>query len=153
EVLIGGYSPRAARRVGRWGDGFISGLTSPKTALELYRTATESWREAARPGRPRFVGACFFALGPDLPERAARFLAHYFAPLDPPARGPGFTIATSAAALKRAVEARMRVGMDEVLLWPCIPDLDQVDRAAEFVAALPPPRRHDAREERGRSVG
>lgn len=27
--------------------------------------------------------------------------------------------------------------MDEVLLWPCLPELDQVDRAAEIVHHLP----------------
>src|SRR5262249_21529708 len=56
DLLIGGYSRPAARRAGKWGDGFLSGLTSPARALSLYRQAEVSWAEAGRPGKPRFVG-------------------------------------------------------------------------------------------------
>ncbi|HEV8194608.1 MAG TPA: LLM class flavin-dependent oxidoreductase [Ktedonobacterales bacterium] len=133
ELLIGGYTQPAARRVGTWGDGFISGITSPATALSLYRIAEESWTEAGRPGKPRFVGAFLFALGPHARERAARFLQQYFAP---EATDLVQSIPATAEAVRQAIEANLEVGMDEVILWPCIPDLDQVDRAAEIVTAL-----------------
>ncbi len=128
EILIGGYSPRAVRRVGRWGDGFISSLTTPEKALDLYHVAEESWREAGRPGKPRFVGGCCFALGPNAMERAGPYLTQYFGD-ETMAR----SIPTTPGAVRAALEARLDVGMDEVLLWPCIPDLDQIDRVAEII--------------------
>lgn len=129
EILIGGYSRQAVRRVGTWGDGFIAGITDPARARELYNQAEESWTEAGRVGKPRFVGTCFFALGPDAPERAGRYLTHYF-------DDPALSIPATPEAVRRAVEAHLQVGMDEVILWPCIPDLDQIDRAAEIVDEL-----------------
>lgn len=63
EILIGGYSPKAVRRVGKWGNGFIGSLVSPARALSLYHQAEESWKEAGRPGKPRFVGAFLFCPG------------------------------------------------------------------------------------------
>lgn len=70
EILIGGYSPKAVRRVGRWGDGYLAGLTDPVEALQLYHESEASWKEADRPGKPRFVGGLCFALGPDARARA-----------------------------------------------------------------------------------
>jgi alkanesulfonate monooxygenase SsuD/methylene tetrahydromethanopterin reductase-like flavin-dependent oxidoreductase (luciferase family) len=63
------------RRAGRWGDGFLSGLTSPARALSLYQQAQTSWAEAGRPGKPRFVGG--FPFPPGSPRaRARRSLSH-----------------------------------------------------------------------------
>jgi alkanesulfonate monooxygenase SsuD/methylene tetrahydromethanopterin reductase-like flavin-dependent oxidoreductase (luciferase family) len=133
ELLIGGYSLPAARRAGKWSDGFLSGITSPARALRLYQQAQASWAEAGRPGKPRFVGGFLFALGPHARERAECYLMQYFAP-------DGADLARSlpvtAAAVQQAVEARLQVGMDEVILWPCVADLDQVDCAAEIAAVL-----------------
>jgi hypothetical protein len=42
----------------------------------------------------------------------------------------------TAVAVQQAIEARRQVGMDEVVLWPCVADLDQVERAAEIVNNL-----------------
>jgi|GEM_PF-5303221 len=38
--------------------------------------------------------------------------------------------------VQQAIQARLDVGMDEVIAWPCIPELDQVDRLAEIVSRL-----------------
>src|SRR5215203_1860057 len=46
ELLIGGYSPPAIRRVGRWGDGFISGgIPDPDQVRQMFDLAEESWME------------------------------------------------------------------------------------------------------------
>src|SRR6266513_670888 len=44
EILIGGYSPAATRRVGRWGDGFIAGGRDPRGTQQLFNLAEESWK-------------------------------------------------------------------------------------------------------------
>ncbi len=131
EILLGGYSHKAVRRVGRWGDGYLAGITAPAEALELYHTAEASWREAERAGKPRFVGGLCFALGPNARERARPYLTHYFGSED-----LLHSIPMTPKEVQHALEARLEVGMDEVLLWPCLPELDQVDRAAEIVHHL-----------------
>ena len=43
------------------------------------------------------------------------------------------TIPASPEAIKGAIQAFASIGADEVILWPCIPRLDQVDRLVELV--------------------
>jgi len=52
EVLIGGYSPVAIKRLSRWGDGYISGSAPPAIARQNYELAELAWKEAGRPGPP-----------------------------------------------------------------------------------------------------
>src|SRR3712207_2037535 len=52
ELLIGGNTPPAIRRVGRWGDGYISGgIPDPEQVRQLFDLAEESWRAGGRAGR------------------------------------------------------------------------------------------------------
>ncbi|MFQ5856468.1 MAG: LLM class flavin-dependent oxidoreductase [Anaerolineae bacterium] len=47
EVLIGGYSPAAVRRAGRWADGYIAGVGGdPARVRQLYSMAEEAWEDA-----------------------------------------------------------------------------------------------------------
>lgn len=70
EVIIGGFVPAAMRRAGRMAHGvrsFAFGADT-KVHLERYALAKEAWDEAGRPGRPRLIAACNFALGPNAHE-------------------------------------------------------------------------------------
>lgn len=69
--------PAAEQRVGRWGDGYIH-EGPPSEAAEPYRRAEQSWKVAGRQGRPRFVGAFYFGLGPNPAEKASATLADYY---------------------------------------------------------------------------
>lgn len=156
ELLFGGYLPAAIRRVGRWGDGYLH-EGPPAEAAELYRVAEESWKAAGREGRPRFVGAFYFGLGPNAREKAGAALGDYYAfalrPLPRQAsaslrrlaalRAPTVDeIIQSAPSTPEAVLEVLRgcldVGMDEVIALPGIAELDQVDRLAEVVNRLVP---------------
>ncbi len=44
------------------------------------------------------------------------------------------SIPSTPEAVKGIIQAYADIGMDELVLWPCIPDLDQVDRLAELVS-------------------
>lgn len=135
ELLIGGYTPVAVQRVGRWADGYISGGGGdPARARQLYDMAHESWKAEGRPGRPRFVGAAYFALGPDAPDRAAAYIRDYYAFIGPMAEYLVRTILASADAIRGSVRACADAGMDELVFWPCVPEIDQVDRLADLAA-------------------
>jgi alkanesulfonate monooxygenase SsuD/methylene tetrahydromethanopterin reductase-like flavin-dependent oxidoreductase (luciferase family) len=133
EVLIGGYSPAAMRRVGRWGDGYIAGGGSVEQAAELYRAAEASWKAEGRAGKPRFVGAFYFGLGPNALERASVSIRDYYAFLGSGVEGMIRALPATPEAVQQAIQARLDIGMDEVIAWPCIPDLDQVKLLADVV--------------------
>lgn len=151
EVLIGGYLPAAIRRVGRWADGYLH-EGPPTEAAELYREAEKSWKAAGREGRPRFVGAFYFGLGPNAREKASASLGDYYAfALKPMPREASASIRNLAAlrapaveeiiqappstpeAVREVLQGCLDVGMDEVIALPGIAELDQVDRLAEVV--------------------
>lgn len=134
EILIGGYSPVAMKRVGRWSNGLIlGGGAPPAQAVQLYNAAEESWKANNRPGRPRFVGCIYYGLGPNAIERAGEYIRHYYSFMGQRAEFIVNSMPTSPEAVKNAIQTRANIGMDELIFWPCIPDLDQIDRLAELV--------------------
>ena len=132
ELLIGGYTPAAVRRVGRWADGDIAGAPDANTAHQLYGMAEESWKAAGRPGKPRFVTALYWALGPDAERGVAAYLGDYYSFL-PNLQAMIGAVPKTPEALKAAIQSFADAGADELVLWPCIPTLDQVDRLADLV--------------------
>jgi len=134
EILLGGYSPAAMRRVGRWADGYISGGGSDtQQILKLYNVAQESWRDAGRPGKPRLVSAVYYGLGPNARERAAVFIRDYYAFMGPAVENMVNNIPASPEAIRGILQSFTDIGVDEAMFWPCIPELDQVDRLAELI--------------------
>jgi alkanesulfonate monooxygenase SsuD/methylene tetrahydromethanopterin reductase-like flavin-dependent oxidoreductase (luciferase family) len=132
-ILIGGYSPAAIRRVARWGEGYIAGGAPPQLAQQSYAVAQEAWQAGGRPGKPRFVGAIYFALGPDAAERAAAYIHHYYAFMGPMADAMTQAVPATSEAVKAAIQAAHDVSMDEFIFWPCVATLDQIDRLADLL--------------------
>ena len=133
EILIGGYSPAAIQRVGHWGDGFIAGGRDPKGTRQFFNLAEESWNAAGRPGKPRLVGCFYYALGPDARERAGTYLRRYYAFLGPMVETMINNLPITIEAIEERIQAYADIGADEVILWPCTPDLEQLDQLAELV--------------------
>jgi alkanesulfonate monooxygenase SsuD/methylene tetrahydromethanopterin reductase-like flavin-dependent oxidoreductase (luciferase family) len=133
EILIGGIRPAAIRRVARWGDGFIGGAAGPEMAQQGYGVAEQAWREAGRPGRPRFVVGNYYALRPNAVERAGEYIRHYYASAGPIADTLANAVPSTPDAIKATIGAFADIGADELVLAPCIPEVDQVDRLAEIV--------------------
>lgn len=134
ELLIGGYSPTAASRAGRLADGFIAGGgLDAKTAAAFYKAAEESWRTAGRKGKPRFVCSAYFALGADAAERGAVYIRDYYAFLGSAAEGAAKGILSTENAVRDAVKSFADIGADELVLWPTIANLEQVELASRFL--------------------
>jgi alkanesulfonate monooxygenase SsuD/methylene tetrahydromethanopterin reductase-like flavin-dependent oxidoreductase (luciferase family) len=133
ELLIGGYAPHAIQRVGRWGDGLIVGGAGPDMARQVFALAEQAWKAAGRAGKPRFVACMYWGLGPNAAERAGAYLRNYYAVMGPLAEQIARSVPSTPEAVKGAMQAFADIGADELMCWPCIPDLDQVDRLAELV--------------------
>ena len=133
EILIGGYSPASIQRVGRWGNGFIAGGRDPKGTQQFFQLAEESWKAAGRPGQPRLVGCFYYALGPDAKERAGTYLRNYYTWLGPMVEMMISNLPMTIGAIKERIQAYADIGADEVIIWPCTPDLEQLDQLAQLV--------------------
>lgn len=137
ELLIGGYSPGSIRRMARWGDGYIAGGgAGPAQIKDLLPKIESAWNMAHKPGKPRLVAAFYCALEPDGGGRAAAYIRDYYAFLGPRAENMASALPLSARAIRDKIKLYAEAAVDEVILWPCIPDPDQVDGLGEVVNAL-----------------
>ena len=133
ELLIGGYSPVSIRRVGRWGDGFISGgIPDPAQVRQMFDLAEEFWRTEGREGRPRLVASLYYALGPNA-GRGGDYIRDYYGYFGPAADDMARSIPSSPEAVEGLIRGFGEVGADEVICWPTVAELDQVDRLADLV--------------------
>jgi alkanesulfonate monooxygenase SsuD/methylene tetrahydromethanopterin reductase-like flavin-dependent oxidoreductase (luciferase family) len=133
ELLIGGYSAAAIRRVGRWADGFISGgVPDPEQVHQMFDLAQESWRAEGREGKPRLVATLYYALGPNA-ARGGDYIRDYYSFFGAAADDMASAIPSSPEAVEELIRGFGDVGADEVVCWPTVADLEQVDRLAELV--------------------
>lgn len=132
EVLIGGYTPKAVQRAAQW-DGYIAGGSTSDQAAQLYGVVRQAWQEAGRQGTPRFICATYFGLGANASDGIASYIGNYYAFLGAYAGQIASNVPSTPEALKDVMRRFEGIGADELILWPCIPGLDQVDRAAELV--------------------
>jgi alkanesulfonate monooxygenase SsuD/methylene tetrahydromethanopterin reductase-like flavin-dependent oxidoreductase (luciferase family) len=134
EVLIGGYAEASIRRVGRWADGFVSGgIPDPEQVRQMFDLAEASWRAEGREGRPRLVACFYYALGPNA-ERGGDYIRDYYSFFGPGADDMARSIPSTPEAVDDLLRGLSDVGADEVICWPTVAELDQVDRLAELVS-------------------
>lgn len=132
ELMIGAFTPTALKRVGLYGDGYI-GVRTPADMEVCFRHVMDGWREAGRAGAPRFVALNAFALGPDAEARGQVSVRAYYGYWKDRVDFIARSTLTTAAAIRDFVSACASLGVDEVLLNPTIPELDQIDRLREIV--------------------
>lgn len=132
EVLIGGYTPEALKRLERWGDGYISGGGGAQRASQFFRMAEEIWEAAGRSGKPRLVGAAYIALGEDGLERGGAYIRDYYSMMGPRVEGMVASLPTTLEAVRGVIQGFADIGTDELMLWPTTPDLEQIDQLADL---------------------
>jgi alkanesulfonate monooxygenase SsuD/methylene tetrahydromethanopterin reductase-like flavin-dependent oxidoreductase (luciferase family) len=135
ELLIGGYVPAIVQRIAKWGDGYMApGGGEPEAMLKMWRDIEQAWQQAGRSGKPRWVGASYFALGPNASDHAARYIGANYGYNPELAAKRLRTLPASTAAVEDAIKRQSDMGVDEFILRPCADDLDQMDRLAEIAA-------------------
>lgn len=132
ELLVGGGSGPAFARMARYGDGYAHGGGPPRAFASAAARAQAAWRDLGRPGRPRLWGQGYFALG-DV-ERGNAYLRDYYAFTGPFAERIVAANLTSARAVKDFVRGYEEAGCDELVLFPTVGDVDELDRLAEAVS-------------------
>jgi len=137
ELLIGGYVPAIVQRIAKWGDGYMApGGGEPEAMLKVWRAIEQAWSDAGRSGKPRWVGASYFALGPHASDHAARYIGANYGYNPELAAKRLRTLPASTAAVEDAIKRQADMGVDEFILRPCAEDLDQMNRLAEIAAQV-----------------
>lgn len=137
ELLIGGYVPAIVERIARWGDGYMApGGGEPESMLKMWREIESAWRAVGREGKPRWVGASYFALGPSAAEHASRYINANYGYNPELATKRLRTLPASQTAVQDAIKRQADMGVDEFILRPCAEEFDQMDRLAEIAAQV-----------------
>ena len=137
ELLIGGYVPAIVQRIAKWGDGYMApGGGEPDSMFKTWRQIEAAWREAGRQAKPRWVGASYYALGPNGADHAARYInANYGYNPELAARRLR-TLPASREAVEESIKRQADMGVDEFILRPCADELDQMELLGEIAARV-----------------
>lgn len=135
EVLLGGYSPAAVKRLERWGKGFMAGGGDPKLADQFFRLTEKTWQEAGRAGKPRLVACGYFALGENAAERGGAAVRSYYSFAPERAERISGSLSATPERVRGLIQGFKDTGADELILWPTIPELDQVSRLADLIGS------------------
>jgi alkanesulfonate monooxygenase SsuD/methylene tetrahydromethanopterin reductase-like flavin-dependent oxidoreductase (luciferase family) len=132
-MLIGGYTDAPLRRIIKWGIGWSVGGAPPEALPPFADRVRAAWKEAGREGDPRFVALNYFALGANAETGAQKSLGDYYSFLGP----IGERIIAGAAKTVETLQERTKkfedVGVDELIWFPAIPEVEQVDLLADAV--------------------
>jgi alkanesulfonate monooxygenase SsuD/methylene tetrahydromethanopterin reductase-like flavin-dependent oxidoreductase (luciferase family) len=130
-LLIGGTGAAAIRRTTTLGAGWIAGGGGPAMFADGVAQVRAAWTAAGREGAPRLVALGYYALGPDGQDAARRYLTDYYAFLGPFADQVAAGALADPDAVRRTAGEFAEAGCDELILFPCSSDPDQVDRLAD----------------------
>jgi alkanesulfonate monooxygenase SsuD/methylene tetrahydromethanopterin reductase-like flavin-dependent oxidoreductase (luciferase family) len=132
ELLVGGGSGPAFARMARYADGYAHGGGPPRAFAGAATRARAAWTDLGRPGRPRLWGQGYFALGDA--GRGDAYLRDYYAFTGPFVERIVAANLTSARAIKDFVRGYEEAGCDELVLFPTVGDVEELDRLAEAVS-------------------
>ncbi len=133
ELLVGGGSDSTFARVARYADGYVHGGGPPKTFARAAEKARAAWLDAGRPGQPRLWSMGYFALGEEASESGADYLRHYYAFTGPFAEKIAAGLLTTPQAIAQFMRGYADAGCDELVLFPAVAEINQLQRLAEVV--------------------
>lgn len=130
-ILIGGSVDAAYKRAARYGAGWIMGGGTPEMLAEGKRKTEAAWEQEGRDGAPRIGGLAYYALGDEAEDAAQRYLGDYYAFLGDYAEQIVQSAAADPDTVKAYVQGFEEAGCDELILFPCSPEPEQVKLLAE----------------------
>jgi alkanesulfonate monooxygenase SsuD/methylene tetrahydromethanopterin reductase-like flavin-dependent oxidoreductase (luciferase family) len=125
-VLVGGASDAALTRAARLAAGWICGVGGAPAFAAGAERVRQEWSDHDREGRPWLVSVINVALGPDAVALREGFLRWYYGAA-PFVDALVANTPTSTGELQDAIAAHQAAGCDEVLLFPCAADVDQLE--------------------------
>ena len=136
ELLVGGLSDQGFARVARYADGYVHGGGPPRTFARAADKARAAWVDAGRPGKPQLWAQGYFALGEDVIEIGNGYMKDYYAFTGPFAEKIAAGLLTSPQAIAQFIRGYAEAGCDELVLFPAVSDIAQLDRLAAVLMGL-----------------
>jgi alkanesulfonate monooxygenase SsuD/methylene tetrahydromethanopterin reductase-like flavin-dependent oxidoreductase (luciferase family) len=133
QLLVGGGSGEALARMARYSDGYMHGGGPPRAFAGAATRALAAWTDLGRPAKPQLWGMGYFALGDGRAEAGADYLRRYYAFTGQFAEKIAAGNLTSPGAIVDFTRGYADAGCDELVLFPTVSTLDQVDRLAEVI--------------------
>jgi alkanesulfonate monooxygenase SsuD/methylene tetrahydromethanopterin reductase-like flavin-dependent oxidoreductase (luciferase family) len=132
EILVGGLSGPAYARMARYADGYAHNGGPPRAFANAAGRALAAWSDLGRPGKPKLWGQGYFAFADSTAGEA--YLKDYYAFTGPFAEKIAAGNLTSARAVKDYVRGYEEAGCDELVLFPTVGDIDELERLQEALA-------------------
>ena len=136
-LLLGGQSDLGFARMARYTHGYVHGGGPPRAFARAADKARAAWLDAGRPGRPQLWAQGYFALGNEaIVESGMNYLRDYYAFTGAFAERIASGILTTPQAIAQFIRGYEEAGCDELILFPTVPDLDQLQRLADILRGL-----------------
>jgi alkanesulfonate monooxygenase SsuD/methylene tetrahydromethanopterin reductase-like flavin-dependent oxidoreductase (luciferase family) len=136
-LLVGGLSDQGYARLARYADGYVHGGGPPRTFARAADKARAAWLDAGRPGHPQLWAQAYFALGDDTTiEAGHRYMKTYYAFTGPFADRVAAGLLTNPQAIAQFLRGYEEAGCDELVLFPALPGIYQLERLAAILSAL-----------------
>jgi alkanesulfonate monooxygenase SsuD/methylene tetrahydromethanopterin reductase-like flavin-dependent oxidoreductase (luciferase family) len=114
-----------------FGAGWIMGGGGPEAFAAGADQARQAWREAGREGKPRLAAIAYVSLGEDAEAHARAYLSDYYSFTGDFAERIAASALTSPQKVADTAAAFTEASCDELILFPCNPDLAQVSLTAQ----------------------
>ncbi len=135
-LVVGGLTGEAFSRMARHGDGYVHGGGPPRAFASAAARARAAWIDAGRPGQPVLWGMAYYALGDATAEPGTEYLRHYYAFTGPFAEKIAAGLLTVPGAIVDFLRGYEEAGCDELVLFPTVSRLDQLERLAEVLTQV-----------------
>lgn len=137
QLLVGGLSNQGFARMARYADGYVHGGGPPRAFARAADKALAAWSDAGRPGKPQLWAQGYFALGDEHIEAAGtRYLKDYYAFTGPFAERIAAGLLTSPQAIAQFMRGYEEAGCDELVLFPTVPEMAQLEQLADVLNGL-----------------
>jgi alkanesulfonate monooxygenase SsuD/methylene tetrahydromethanopterin reductase-like flavin-dependent oxidoreductase (luciferase family) len=131
-LLVGGYIEASLERAAEHGHGWTQGGATPDAFKESVDTLQDAWDRKGREGEPYGMALAYYSLGPDAQKNAEHDLKDYYAWLgEETAQAIVDGAAKDADTVKQYIAGFEAAGCDELILFPCSPETEQVTLLAE----------------------
>jgi hypothetical protein len=118
----------------RYAAGYVHGGGPPRAFARAAEKARAAWTDAGRPGRPQLWAQGYYALGSaEISAAGANYLRDYYAFTGPFAEKIAEGLLTTPQAIAQFIRGYEDAGCDELILFPAISDLSQLDRLADAI--------------------
>lgn len=132
-LLVGGLSDAGFARMARYADGYVHGGGPPRAFARAADNARAAWRDLGRPGQPQLWAQGYFAFGDAAIEAGKAYLRDYYAFTGPFAERIAGELLTTPQAIAQFARGYAEAGCDELVLFPTVPDLDQLEQLAHVL--------------------